>query len=103
MRLSARILAKTWVESVRCRPWAVPPAPLPTALQEQIQQTLFSMALDQAGAKFGEHAMIKSRIAKVQTESVFPGQPITHGESLLAIGQAFHKLEQRDQRQAPRS
>jgi len=61
------------------------------------------MALDQAGAKFGEHAMIKARIAKVQTEGVFPGQPITHGESLLAIGQAFHKLEQRDQRQAPRS
>jgi hypothetical protein len=79
------------------------PATLPTSLQEQIQQTLFRIALDEACAKFGEHAMIKARIAKVQTQGVFPGQPITHGISSLAIGQAFHKLEQRDQHQAPRS
>ena len=79
------------------------PSPLPAQLQEQIQQTLLSMALDQAGAKLGEDGMVKAGIAEVQTEGVFPGQPITHGISRLTIRQAFHKLEQRDQRQAPRS
>jgi hypothetical protein len=47
--------------------------------------------------------MVKAGIAKVQAEGVFPSQSITHGGSLLAIRQAFHKLEQRHQRQAPRS
>src|SRR5437764_7691225 len=47
--------------------------------------------------------MVKAGIAKVQAEGIFPSQSITHGGSLLAIRQAFHKLEQRHQRQAPRS
>jgi hypothetical protein len=93
VRLRARILASTWVESVRCRPRAVPPSTLPAPLQEQIQQTLFGIALDQTWAKFGKDGMVKARIGQLQAERVFPRQPITHGESLLAIRQPFHKLE----------
>jgi hypothetical protein len=64
---------------------------------------VFGISLDQAGAKLGEDGMVKAGIAKVQAEGVFPSQSITHGGSLLAIRQAFHKLEHRHQRQAPRS
>src|SRR5712692_5429172 len=46
--------------------------------------------------------MVKAGIAEFQAEGVFPSQSITHGISGLAIRQAFHKLGQRDQCQAPR-
>src|SRR5260370_30278365 len=97
------MLAKTWVESVRCRPPAVPPSTLPTLFQEQIQQTLLGIALNQAGAKLRKHGVIKPRVCQLQAECVFPSQSITHGVSGLAIGQAFQKLEEHHQRHPPRS
>jgi hypothetical protein len=45
--------------------------------------------------------MVKASIGQLQAKRVFPSQPITHGESLLAIGQPFHKLEHCHERQPP--
>src|SRR5437016_1455902 len=45
------------------------PSSLPTPLQEQIQQTLFRMALDQARTKFGQYAMVKARIGQTQAQA----------------------------------
>jgi hypothetical protein len=79
------------------------PSTLPAPLQEQIQQTLFGMALNETGAKLGEYRMVKPWVSQFQAEGVFPSQPIANGVSGLAIRQAFHKLQHRDQCQAPRS
>jgi hypothetical protein len=74
----------------------------PTPLQEQIQQTLFSISLDQPRPKLREDGMVKARIGQLQTECVFPCEAITHRVSRLPIGQAFHKLKHGHQCQAPR-
>src|SRR5260370_27396655 len=78
------------------------PSAFPTSLQKQIQQTLFSISLDQARAKFGEDSMVEARSAEFKAERIFPGQPITHRISSLAIRQPFHKLKHGHQCQPPR-
>jgi len=45
--------------------------------------------------------MVKARIGQLQAERIFPSQSITYCVSSLAVCQAFHKLEHRNQRQAP--
>jgi hypothetical protein len=42
---------------------------------------LFSIARNQAGAKFGEHGVIKAAVLQFQAQGIFPGQPISHGIS----------------------
>jgi hypothetical protein len=74
------------------------PPSFPTPLQKYIQQTLFSVALDQACTKLGKNRMIKANVAEFQAESILPRQSISDGESLLAIGQALHKLKDSHQR-----
>src|SRR5215472_1848789 len=82
-------------------PTGFEPPLFPTPLQQQIQQTLFGPALDQACAKFRQNAMVKAGIGQLQAKRVFPSEPITYRISSLAIGQAFQKLEDRDQSQPP--
>jgi len=38
------------------------PSSFSTSLQQQLQQALFGMSLDQAGAKFSKDAMVEARI-----------------------------------------
>ena len=76
MRLRARILASTWVEQVALPPSGFEPPTFPAALQEQIQQTLFSISRNQTRAKFGKHGMVKAKIGQFQAERVLPSQPI---------------------------
>jgi hypothetical protein len=78
------------------------PPSFPTPLQKQIQQALFSLALDQAGTKLREHRMIKASVTEFQAEGVLPRQSISYSISGLTIGQAFHKLKDGHERQAPR-
>jgi hypothetical protein len=78
------------------------PPSLPTPLQKQIQRALFSLALDQTSTKLRENRMIKASIAEFQAEGILPRQSISYSVSGLAIGQAFHKLKDGHQRQAPR-
>jgi hypothetical protein len=82
-------------------PTGFEPALFPTPLQQQIQQTLFGLALDQACAKFSQDAMVKAGIGQLQAKRVFPSEPLTYRISSLAIGQAFEKLEDGDQCQPP--
>jgi hypothetical protein len=45
--------------------------------------------------------VIKTDVSQLQAERIFPSQPIAHGVCRLPIGQVFHELEHRHQRQAP--
>jgi hypothetical protein len=77
--------------------------PPDTARNPQIQQALFSLALDQASTKFGENRMINASVAEFQTQGILPRQPISYSQSLLAIGHTFQKLKDGHERQPPRS
>ena len=92
----------TCVESVRWRPWAVPPALFFAECQHRFQEAFFSREGHQTRPKFAQDGVIKSRIRQFQTQSILPVEPTAHRKSLLPIGQVLHELEDGDQRQTPR-
>lgn len=77
------------------------PAALTGLFQYQVEQALLGSASHQAGAELGEHRMVEAGVGQVQAEGVLPVQPAAHRVRRLAVGQPFHELQHRDQRQAP--
>src|SRR5712691_4866759 len=50
------------------------PSTFPASLQKQIQQTLFSISLDQPRPKLGKERVIKTGVSQFQAERIFPSQ-----------------------------
>jgi hypothetical protein len=61
------------------------------------------VAIDETGAKFAQYGVIEARITELQPKHVLPIDATADSIRRLAIRQAFCKLEQGDERQAPRS
>jgi hypothetical protein len=55
------------------------------ALQHQIEEHSFGIAIDQATPKFTQDRVIESWIVEVQSERVLPIDPNTHGIGSLAV------------------
>ena len=92
-RLSTRTAARTWVESVRCRPRSrIRPSSL-ASVQEGVQEPLFGLAVDQAGAELAEHGVIEAGIGQFQAQGVLPVDAAADGVGGLAIGEALDVLE----------
>jgi hypothetical protein len=101
-RLIARILANTWVESVRCRSLAFNhPRCFHLSSSVSGEQTL-CVPFYQALAKFAEHACIKARISQFQPQQIFPVNATANGIGSLPVRQLFHELQDGNQSQAPR-
>ena len=81
------------------------PAPLadqaefPASFQEGVQELLFGLAVDQAGAEFAQHGVIEAGIGQFQPQGVLPVDAATDGVGGLAIGEALDVLEHGDQGQ----
>ena len=63
---------------------------------------VIGLARHQAGAKLAQHGVIEARIGQLQAEQVFPVDPAAHRVGGLPVGQPFHELHERRQRQARR-
>jgi hypothetical protein len=55
---------------------------------------------DKPGAKLTQDGMVEAGVGEVEDQDVFPINPAPDGIRSLAIGEAFGKLEDRDQCQA---
>ena len=91
-RLRMRTAARTWVESVRCRPVA-DQSEFTASVQEGVEELQFGLAVDQAGAELAEHGVVEAGIGKFQGEGVLPVDPPADGVGGLAVGEAFDVLE----------
>src|SRR5436309_7722148 len=78
------------------------PSPLAAPLQELIQQTLFGIALDQARAELGEHAMVKAGVSQFQAEKILHFQAAAYGICGLTISEIVQKLDDGHQCEPPR-
>jgi hypothetical protein len=90
-----------------CRVGALPapllePATGARLLQYQVEQAPLGPTGHQTGAELGEHRMVEAGVGQLQAEGILPVQPAAHRIRRLAVGQPFHELQHRDQRQAPR-
>jgi hypothetical protein len=75
-------------------PWA-DQAEFPASVQERVEELLFGLTEDQAGAELAEHGVVEAGIGQFQTEGVLPVDAITDGVGGLAVGEAFNVLEDR--------
>jgi hypothetical protein len=94
--------ARTWVESVRCLPRALPPTTLTAQGEQLIEQASFGSMSEQTTAKFGKHREIKAGIGQVQAEDILPVNAGAHGESLLSVCQSLPILHDGNQGKTPR-
>ena len=75
------------------------PAPLadqaefPASFQEGVQELLFGLAVDQAGAELAEHGVVEAGIGQFQGQGVLPVDAAADGVGGLAIGEALDVLE----------
>ena len=81
------------------------PAPLadqaefPASFQEGVQELLFGLAVDQAGAELAEHGVVEAGIGQFQAQGVLPVDAAADGVGGLAVGEALDVLEDGDQGQ----
>jgi primosomal protein N'' len=71
------------------------------ALQHEIEEQSFGIALDQATTKLTQDRVVEPRIIEVQSERVLPIDPSTNSVRGLAVGQILNELKHRDQCQTP--
>jgi hypothetical protein len=69
------------------------------SVQEGVQELLFGLALDQAGAELAQDGVIEAGIGQFQAKRVLPIDAAADGVGGLAIGEALDVLEDRGQRQ----
>ena len=75
------------------------PAPLAdqaefaASFQEGVEELLFGLAVDQAGAELAEHGVVEAGIGQFQGEGVLPVDAAADGVGGLAIGEALDVLE----------
>lgn len=79
---------KTWVESVRCFPRAVPPALLAGKIKKGLQNGRFRFSFKQTVTKLAEDGCIESWIGEIEAEQVFQIQTPSNG----LCRQAFRKV-----------
>src|SRR4051794_19630125 len=91
-RLMARILAKTWVESVRGSCRSLPPAAFFEQGQHGIEQHLLCFPLYQAHAKVRQNRKVKARVGQVPAEGIRELDPPAHRVGCLSIGQSLDEL-----------
>src|SRR5581483_5899490 len=96
-RLIARILADSWVESVRCRSRAFShPCCLQTSSNVS-KSKCSALPWTRRLRAFTEHAGIKARISALQSQQVFPIDATANGTGRLPIGKLFQELEHGNQ------
>ena len=78
---------------MRCRPRSSDQSEFPASVQEGVQELLFGLAVDQAGAEFAEHGVIEAGVGQFQAEGVLPVDAAADGIGGLAIGEALDVLE----------
>jgi hypothetical protein len=64
---------------------------------QQGKETLLCIMLDEALAKFGEHAEIEARIGQFQPKQLFDIHPSSYCICRLSISQILHILHNTDQ------
>ena len=69
------------------------------SVQEGVQELLFGLARDQAGAELAQDGVIEAGVGQFQAEGVLPVDAAADGVGGLAIGQALDVLEDRGQRE----
>jgi hypothetical protein len=67
--------------------------------QHGLQQQVFHLALNEAGAELAQDRGIKARIGQLEGEGIFPIDASAHSVGGLAVGQAFCELHHQHQRQ----
>jgi hypothetical protein len=65
----------------------------PASFQGGVEELLFGLAVDQAGAVLAEHGVVKAGIGQFQAQGVLPVDSTTDGISGLAIGESLDVLE----------
>ena len=70
-----------------------------TAAREGVEELLFGLAVDQAGAELAEHGVVEAGIGPFQGERVLPVDAAADGVGGLAIGESLDVLEDGDQSQ----
>ena len=95
---SERTRASTWVDSVRCFPPSLPPAPLLAPLQKPIQQQRLRPLIHQTQASFGQQREVKAGIGQFSSQAVFPINARTLRISGLSICQTLGILQHGDHR-----
>ena len=68
-------------------------AAFPASFQEGVEELLFGLAVDQAGAELAEHGVVEAGIGQFQGEGVLPVDATTNGIGGLAIGESLDVLE----------
>ena len=68
-------------------------AEFPASFQEGVEELLFGLAVDQAGAELAEYGVIEAGIGQFQTQGVLPVDATTDGIGGLAVGEALDVLE----------
>ena len=63
------------------------------SFQEGVEELLFGLALDQAGAELAEHGVIEAGIGQLQPQGVLPVDAAADGVGGLAIGEPLDVLE----------
>ena len=69
--------------------------------EEGVKQQAFGLSGDEPGPELTQHGVVEARIGQLQAQGIFPVNAAAHGVSRLAVGQAFGKLQDCRQRQAP--
>ena len=78
---------------MRCRPRSRIRPSSRQSVQEGVQELLFGLAVDQAGAELAEHGVIEAGIGQFQAQGVLPVDAAADGVGGLAIGEALDVLE----------
>src|SRR5579885_347774 len=100
-RLMARILARMWVESVRCccRSLSQPRSLNKASMASR--STCSPPPLHQACAKVRENGKIKAWVSQLQTESVLQINSSSHSLRRLSVRQFLHELHDGNECQSP--
>ena len=71
-------------------------------VQHRVEQQHLRSARHQPGTKLAQHRAVEASIGQLQAEAILPIDAAAHGIGCLLVREPFHKLQDRDQRQAPR-
>ena len=78
---------------MRCRPRSSDQPEFAASFQEGVQELLFGLAVDQAGAELAEHGVVEAGIGQFQAQGVLPVDAAADGVGGLAVGEALDVLE----------